>query len=1285
MANINFKGKECITQSQQRSVLGKEFELFCEQLREIGDQNIFCSALGYGCADSDIDENKNREETKTQESTLEGNKEEAQTGSSSKVKIEDGVNDLPVSPRWRKNTPDMTTNKRANSVDDLLVLSRVTAGTQEYVLNEIASLYKADSAAQDKEVTPPKDLSNLGKLIDEGMSIRVKAINAEIKAKQASLAIAESLRGNDPLVPDIMFGREEVNNEIDQLNKDLVEQKEKNAKLKQKLQKAIKRDLEPVNAETIGEGYIYIFLEDSRVEGFEKLKLYREYKSEVDGINNYYEIDISEYDCCDYRTVLEGKKGPEIFLPSCYAQGGNTTALEKVVVLFSSVQLSSDRLAYIEDNKDSLQTKHARTLKVNSLKNNFDIYAAADKEIAMNKADNLKERYEGEGAIQEIWDSMETYPVFSYPEGKIRWNLLLDDPYGVLVHKSVAIMWAQTQLSKICVNIQADNYGRSAILIANFLYNPQMSGLLDVDYGKMDKDFSLVIKENKPDKYFDSMSVSWDLKKEQLKEVERTKETIDLNNLKYNLRSNSRKLLRDLMEEFQREGLNWLDPKDMLIECWRDIFSQGAHEYSRSFNKWFDPVNHLSLDPRTTDSLYDVIVNRPVDKLKITSSEEVRLIDMEGKKLTKHIYSFAGYTISNYEYHLDYYKETVKSYNEKLELQSTEVNYLDDKLNHIASYGKESEKKGADGALGEHIKAKASDSLKYMTRALKPVGSDSDPIRTWVANSLSEITGVDVDKFLNGKRPEVSELLIPGLSDPDKAKGIYDAKKLELSTTIELILGQVEISTIPRNQFEEAVKKYSKKYIKSGAKKIGLETHVKAYDLVDAIVTGGDVGSSGIKLLKDKRIDIGITNFINKVHVRYSTSEFTMSLLSYKPQRAYFKGLIEDSLKARTLLSKKHEGKLIAKELLKKEFGMLEDRVAKEITPNLAESIKSAVDVESIAIGNKRRYYLKEGSNSKLHEEMEKQTNTYLENIASGELITSEELANLKIDSVGVLRYHSLLNIIDTCYGTYTTINELNKELEKLEKKDSLENSIVYLGINKKIFDIQTNCIKVANEINNYYLNKRLRAVPCTELFGSMSKKIKAGLVRKKLLTDMVKVGDVISGTLGVGISTLQLMQSLRSFTESLSQNDEHIIRRDIANIINSGATTLTSVKTIADTLSGEAKKAGTKVAEIAEKTANKHIEKEFGSKAAGNLLETGTKQGLKDGSNVVKKTFGKEFIAEGLEKIIGKRVVFLGVPYLGEILLVIDVATTLWAMWEEAHRDNIYQKWVKLSNLYPD
>ncbi|WP_150466082.1 hypothetical protein, partial [Francisella sp. SYW-2] len=815
---------------------------------DISDKKFLTSTMNFynNCKSPDV---KKMDDLDDLVNSLVADAEAGADGSLRKSDLKDGLQHLLVTPRWRKNTPNNT--PKADTTSNIAVLSRLSTGQQEYILREITNLYIPDSADQDKLIELPTDYSNLDQLIDNGVKnyvVKKQAAIAEVEKQKASLqtqksklerdqrntqfaigmckssGVSESdIKLREQALADINSNIAKLEIEINKLNnkKNALEEDKKSnqtkvSTIKKYLQGQIIEDLQPINAETMAEGYVYIFLQDSNVEGHAELSLYKEYKSSITNNNTFYaEVDISEYKNCDYRVADADSAKTHITLPACYAKDQATYELQKVVVLFSTVQLSSARLAKIESDS-KLQTQHAKTLNSSNLKDSFDMSLVENISYAEAKARDIKYNYQDNGATQTQWTELEVYPIYNYNRKTIGWNLLLDNPLGVMNNNNFAIDWLQTQLSNICVQIQANNYGKSSILIANFLFNPQASGLLDVDFGGMDTDSLLnktfvnpYFSDDNVKKTYKEKLTTWKAKKDKLDEVDRTKGTIDLDRLKYNLRSKVRELMRNLMEAFQKQGLEWVDPKDSLIECWRDIFSQGAHGYSSSFEKWFDTVNHLSLDPKDTDSLYDVISNRPVDKLKVqvdipkpTIYDAMSTTDSD---FTRQDATLTGYTLTTYEYHIYYYKKTVKTYDEKLNLKGDpEVSYVqkDDPKTVIAD-------------IGAYAKGKAPDGLKYITRALKPNDCASDDIiRTWIANSVTQITGENLNTFLEGGKPKVSELLIPTDDIPaDKSQGLYDAKKLALSNSIELILSQAKDTPVPRNQFNEAVMKYSEEYM----------------------------------------------------------------------------------------------------------------------------------------------------------------------------------------------------------------------------------------------------------------------------------------------------------------------------------------------------------------------------------------------------------------------------------------------------------------------------------------
>ncbi|QEO57002.1 hypothetical protein [Francisella marina] len=510
-----------------------------------------------------------------------------------------------------------------------------------------------------------------------------------------------------------------------------------------------------------------------------------------------------------------------------------------------------------------------------------------------------------------------------------------------------------------------------------------------------------------------------------------------------------------------------------------------------------------------------------------------------------------------------------------------------------------------------------------------------------------------LNTFLEGGKPEVSELLIPSDTVPaDKSQGLYDAKKLALSNSVELILSQAKDTPVPRNQFNEAVMKYSEEYMKKGAKKIAGETSVTTYELVDSIIKGKDIPSATISLITDEKVETAITSFINKVHIRYANNEFTRNILSDKALKDKFTQMVEDSFEVKNFFGAPN-GKSITRILLSSKFDT-NVSIAQEVSPLLAKAASERnIAVETRYYKGETHYFVEENSYREFQQQVHTETDDYLKKLdeqnklKTKNLIDKKQYEELKNTSIGSLRFKFVKGIMESCYGTYSAIDELNEKLQKLQQTEGVDNAIVCLGLYKQVFDIQKNCVEIVNKWNNHKLSMMLKVVPCTELFGSIetetTKKIDNLMTKKKDISQLLKMNDVVTGTLGLGISTLQLIQSVRSLAESMNQNDEHIIRADMANFINAGATTVSSAKAIADTLKDQARE---KLKDIAiENRAKKNLAKQGGeafAKGAANVAEkTGTKA-------VTEKLVAKGAIA-GIERVIGGAAAFLAIPYLGE------------------------------------
>ena len=445
-------------------------------------------------------------------------------------------------------------------------------------------LYKCESAEEDKELIAPTDFTDLGGLISTGISYKKRSqarkiavldskkqnFLSEIAKKKQDIKKNE-VKGSGVSELDKDYVKQEILKlqvAVRNLNKEVAELEIEQqglettySHLADHIASVISKDLQPCNAESLGEGFVYVLLEDSKVAGFEKLKLYAEYKSTmVDEELIYNRLDISEYEDCDYRVASEDNPTEYINLPSCYVKDGELDELKKVVVLYSHAQLSSERLDKLESDA-SLQSNHARSLKVSDLKDNFEASLVGNEDRAKKVARDLVDKYKDEVASQADWQGLEVYPILDESKA-VRWSLLLDDKLGVLNNNNYAIDWVQTQLSKLCVDIQAEPQSRSCVYVANFLYDPQASGLLDVDR-RVVEGLSLKFHSyddgNKRDNT-QALITGWLSKDSRLKEINHTRTIIDIDTLRYHLRSKSRMLLRSLMKGISSTGTGLARP-----------------------------------------------------------------------------------------------------------------------------------------------------------------------------------------------------------------------------------------------------------------------------------------------------------------------------------------------------------------------------------------------------------------------------------------------------------------------------------------------------------------------------------------------------------------------------------------------------------------------------------------------------------------------------------------------------------------------------------------------------
>lgn len=614
--NINIKGKKIVSQSQQKSVRGMIQELFCEQIQETGDQNTFCNALAYDCANSEKEENEKREEKETKESTLEGNKKEAQTGGSKKVEIKEGLNYLPVISRWRKNTPNNDDN--ADELDKMAIINRLKYSDRITVLGKLLEVY--DEEQIDKKFEA-KDWSVLLKQFNIHSQQAANSNISQLKASQTAIDSAEDIKALEKIISknsldmgsvDIskcnlenakLFVKLTIEDRIFELTNDISTLKEKKDESNY-ITSWIEKCLCLKNADNLQSGYLYIFLKTPLEEDeqgnkpYTKLKLFSEYKV-ISSSSEYYftKFDISNYENIDDRKPLD-LTATSIDIPVCYLDKNKQAQEIDVRVLFSHNQLSGPRLKKICDNEDKLS--HLKTLDSNKLKKTFEDYH--NDSLKQEGNDNVNGT-NGPLITQKEWDKVDIYPLYSQSTG-LKLNLLVDDPFGMLLENNDYISHLNSLIKEQIDAIHNNVELKSAILGYRIFYNPRTLGICEMDALYHDSSYRIErLKDS--DIYRASKEGGWaEQGKRKTSIIENGQKHLSEEKFKKALKHYYRSFIKILIEKAQENGVNYLESSQMKLR-WQDHFSRGLVDYQSAHGESLALFAPLCSDPNEIDAVLE--------------------------------------------------------------------------------------------------------------------------------------------------------------------------------------------------------------------------------------------------------------------------------------------------------------------------------------------------------------------------------------------------------------------------------------------------------------------------------------------------------------------------------------------------------------------------------------------------------------------------------------------------------------------------------------------------------
>jgi len=283
-------------------------------------------------------------------------------GTDDKVILPHGLQLLQVSPKWMKNAID--SSQATNDIEQMAILSRLPLALQTFILECISDYYKADSAAEDKCITPPPSISTWTQLITQGYQDKQKGLDQQITKINKKITSLEmpgvgSSRLMDMNSNDAVKLTKEINSE--QIN-NLNDEKATCAHALAALQKINPQDiikglkdkiieaLDPSRAEDLRNGYLYVFLQspDSKEQGagaFSQARVFKEYKVTNTAYGWVYgDIDLLTEAGHDTRTEITAAVN-HVEIPALYVNKDQSQVPVKTSVLFSGEQLSWPRLA----------------------------------------------------------------------------------------------------------------------------------------------------------------------------------------------------------------------------------------------------------------------------------------------------------------------------------------------------------------------------------------------------------------------------------------------------------------------------------------------------------------------------------------------------------------------------------------------------------------------------------------------------------------------------------------------------------------------------------------------------------------------------------------------------------------------------------------------------------------------------------------------------------------------------------------------------------------------------
>lgn len=550
-----------------------------------------------------------------------------------------GLKHLYADIRWKK-----LLSEDYAGYESIDVLSYISSYLRQDILDKIVDIYSTKDLAEDRNLKVPKNITSWSNFLRNGYTAKKNALREAQQLKNSFLRKLDvkDFTNRARIVNEISKIDDEINQLETQQNTDI-----------ENFKKRIKNDLELKAMEYVRSGYLYVFIKSSDYKDkngntpYTQTSLYKEYKIDTQDSPRpiYNEIILDSHNIGLDDRNSEDSQVNKPAIPAVYIDENKQQHPVETRLLFSEVQLSWARLAKLagidksdERAKDcqnenfdkctraSQIESYKSPIKQSRLKTFYNLWLTSDKSSYYNNQQNNEPLTKSDLEKEDLYFKLGKRKNYDL-------NLLVDDPFGMVMQYALTIADLRVKLKNIVEELDTNTVMKSALMTYQTFFNPRaMQGIDLAQYHVKVNDILSYDGVNISEIAYRYRS-EWEAKSRSYNEIQKGRKNLDKSKLEMTLKKNTRGVIKKLIEQLQIDGLEFLkDQKDELT----DFFSQGELGYASVHADFWGKLEALTQDPSSFDDSME-ISNLPVTTLNITDSPNITATLVEYNQTGFHV------------------------------------------------------------------------------------------------------------------------------------------------------------------------------------------------------------------------------------------------------------------------------------------------------------------------------------------------------------------------------------------------------------------------------------------------------------------------------------------------------------------------------------------------------------------------------------------------------------------------------------------------------------------------